>query len=108
MERTFWVYIMASRSRVLYTGVTNNLIAHAWEHKASPKSGFTRKYYVSRLVYYEVWGYARAAIAREKEIKGLRRSKKLALVNSRNPKWRDLSQAWFQGMRLQADAEFRS
>jgi putative endonuclease len=96
VDRTFYVYILASRSRVLYVGVTNNLAARVWEHKTGAKSGFTRKYHVSRLVYYEVWGSPRAAIAREKQIKSLRRSRKLALVNSTNPKWRDLSEPWFR------------
>ena len=94
-ERTFCVYILASRSRVLYTGITSNIVARVWQHKTAAKKGFTKKYYASRLVYYEVWGTASAAIAREKQIKGLLRSKKIALIESKNPKWRDVSEGWF-------------
>ena len=88
--RTYYTYIMASRSRVLYTGVTNDLARRVHEHKHGLIPGFTRKYRVNRLVYSEEFTDVRAAIAREKEIKGWRRSRKMSLISSRNPFWEDL------------------
>ena len=87
----YYVYVMANRSRTLYVGMTNDLQRRVYEHEHMVKDGFTRRYLVDRLVYYEVTDDASSAIAREKEIKGWRRSKKIALVESRNPGWRDLS-----------------
>ena len=86
----YWVYITAGWSRVLYVGVTNNLTRRVWEHKNHAVPGFTRTYHVDRLVYFEDTSDALTAIAREKEIKGWRRTKKVALIESTNPKWRDL------------------
>jgi len=88
--RTSYTYIMASRSRVLYTGVTNDLYRRVTEHKQGI-NGFTSKYRVTRLVYYETFGDIRHAIAREKEIKGWNRLRKVRLIESRNPTWRDLA-----------------
>jgi putative endonuclease len=88
--RTFYVYIMASRSRVLYVGVTNDLARRTNQHKRG-LSGFTSRYRVTRLVYFEVFVDIRDAIAREKEIKGWVRIKKTRLIDSRNPTWEDLS-----------------
>jgi putative endonuclease len=68
--RQFYVYIMASKSRVLYTGITNNLQRRVWDHKHDELPGFTRKYRIHRLVYYETFKYVGNAIAREKHIKG--------------------------------------
>ena len=85
------MYIMASRSRVLYTGVTNDLTRRVTEHKHGLVNGFTRKYRVTRLVYYEEFTDIRVAIAREKEIKGWKRSRKTSLIESRNPTWDDLA-----------------
>ncbi len=93
--RTFYVYILSNASRVLYTGITSNLERRVWEHKRKQVPGFTQKYNVTRLVYFEVWGSARAAIAREKQIKDWRRSKRTALIESVNPYWKDLSAEWF-------------
>lgn len=90
--RTAFVYILASRSRVLYVGVTTNLERRLREHKTKAVGGFTNAYYVDRLVYFEVFADVRDAIAREKQIKGWRRSKKVALIEARNPKWLDLSE----------------
>jgi len=90
VNRTSYTYIMASRSRVLYTGVTNDLDRRVTEHKQGV-TGFTSKYRVTRLVYYETFGDIRHAIAREKEIKGWNRLRKVRLIESRNPTWRDLA-----------------
>ncbi len=92
MERTFHVYIMASNSGVLYTGVTSSLAKRASQHKLKFIPGFTRKYNITKLVWFEPHGSVRAAIAREKEIKAWRRSKKIALIESLNREWKDLSQ----------------
>jgi putative endonuclease len=91
MENQYCVYIMTNNGNtVLYTGVTNNLKRRVVEHKEKLAEGFTKRYNVTKLVYYEVTDDVRAAIAREKQIKGGSRQKKIALVNSINPEWRDL------------------
>jgi len=90
----YYVYIMTNNSRTLYTGVTNNLERRVFEHKHKLLSGFTQKYNLNRLVYYESCGDVRAAIQREKQIKGWVRAKKVALIVSTNHAWRDLSEAW--------------
>ena len=93
--KQFCVYIMASRSRRLYVGVTSNLEVRVAKHKLKhyPDS-FSARYNIDRLVYYELLPDALTAIAREKQIKGWRRSKKIALIESVNPTWRDLSEDW--------------
>lgn len=91
MARMYWVYIMASRSRVLYIGVTNDLDRRVREHKEGLVVGFTQKYHVDRLVYLEEFTDIRAAIAREKEMKGWVRSRKISLIEERNPIWGDLA-----------------
>jgi putative endonuclease len=88
---TYYVYIMASASRVLYVGVTNNLVRRAWEHKQKRSPGFSARYNTTELVYFETWGDIRAAIAREKHIKGWLRKRKIALIESLNPQWKDLT-----------------
>jgi len=88
----YHVYIMASASGVLYTGVTNFLERRVRQHKQKLIEGFTKKYDVTRLVYYEPYGQIKSAISREKQIKSWRREKKLALIRSMNPKFRDLSE----------------
>jgi putative endonuclease len=92
--RTYWVYILASRSRVLYTGVTNDLVRRVKEHKQHLIPGFTQKYRVTRLVYFEPFGDIRDAIAREKQIKGWVRARKIELIEARNPTWADLADHW--------------
>jgi len=87
--KTYYVYIMASRSRRLYTGVTSNLIRRVSEHKSRRTSGFTARYNICRLVYFEETNDINEAIAREKQIKGWLRKKKIALVESVNPTWED-------------------
>ena len=94
--KRFYVYIVTNRPRshVLYTGITGNLARRAWEHKNKVTPGFTSRYNLTRLVYYECFFYPDAAIAREKEIKGWRRSKKIKLIESMNPHWHDLAADW--------------
>ena len=92
--KKYYVYIMASKSRVLYTGVTNNLERRVYEHKNKIVEGFTSKYNITRLVHYEETNDVNVAIAREKQIKGWLRSKKIALIESVNPQWKDLSLEW--------------
>ncbi|MGD1039582.1 MAG: GIY-YIG nuclease family protein [Dehalococcoidales bacterium] len=89
--KQYYVYIMSSISGVLYTGVTNNLPRRVLQHKKKTNKGFTAKYNVKHLVYYENTPDIGAAIAREKQIKGWTRAKKVQLINSVNPEWRDLS-----------------
>jgi len=95
--RRYYVYIMASKSRVLYVGITSDIWRRAWEHKNDATPGFTSKYRVHRLVYFESFKYVGNVIAREKRIKGWLREKKVALIHSANPTWEDLSDAWFDG-----------
>jgi putative endonuclease len=91
MDRVFHVYILAGKSGVLYTGMTNDLVKRVYQHKQKQIPGFTRKYGVDRLVWFEAHGRATSAIAREKQIKAWTRGKRVALIESMNPKWRDLS-----------------
>jgi putative endonuclease len=86
---------MASRSRVLYTGVSNDLARRVNEHKQGLVSGFTSKYRITRLVYFEEFADIRDAISREKEIKGWKRLRKISLIESHNPTWEDLAKNWF-------------
>jgi putative endonuclease len=85
---------MASHTRTLYTGVTNNLLRRVIEHERKRAPRFTQSYNVTRLVYFEQYGGIGLAIAREKQIKGLLRRKKIALIESRNPEWKDLSDGY--------------
>jgi putative endonuclease len=91
MERTFHVYIMASKSGVLYLGVTSQLVKRVGQHQEKLIPGFTQKYNLTNLVWFEPHAIARSAISREKEIKSWRRAKKIALIESLNPHWDDLS-----------------
>ena len=88
--RQYYVYIMSSYRGTLYVGVTNNLIRRAQEHRDHRADGFTAKYNVTRLIYFEETPDVRSAIAREKQIKGWRRSRKVDLIESTNPHWVDL------------------
>jgi len=92
--RQYYIYMLTNDSRTLYTGVTNDLRRRVFEHKNKLLEGFTRRYNLTRLVYYEVTDDVHAAIAREKQIKGWLRAKKVALIESVNPDWRDLSEAF--------------
>jgi|SRR5882672_5075447 len=91
----FFVYILASKSGVIYTGLTRDIVRRLHAHRAGLIPGFTREYRVTRLVYFEETGSARAAIARERQIKGWRREKKVRLIESENPGWQDLAVDWF-------------
>jgi len=93
--KTYYVYIMTNKSRTLYTGVTNNLERRVYEHKNKFVAGFTSKYNITQLVYYEETNDVQVALAREKQIKGWLRSKKIALIETMNPEWRDLSLDWY-------------
>ena len=95
MEKLYYVYILASRSRNLYTGVTNSVRRRIVQHRFKLKPGFTSKYNIFRLVYFEMFGDIRMAIAREKEIKAWRREKKVWLIKKHNPTWADLAADWF-------------
>jgi putative endonuclease len=90
--KQFTVYVMSNNSMTLYTGVTSNIIRRVWEHKNKQGCEFTRRYHFDRLVYLETYSYAAQAIAREKQIKGLSRAKKIALIKTKNPSWKDLSE----------------
>ena len=90
----YYVYIMSSRSRTLYTGVTNNLIRRVFEHKEGVGSQFTRKYRITRLVHFEETEDVQAALTREKQIKSWTRARKLQLIDADNPEWKDLSADW--------------
>ncbi|HKF42346.1 MAG TPA: GIY-YIG nuclease family protein [Thermoanaerobaculia bacterium] len=90
----YWVYIATNRTKTLYTGVTNDIARRMYEHKNSLFPGFTSKYRIDRLVYFETTTNVLDAIAREKQIKRLRRSKKIALIEARNPKWEDFIEKW--------------
>ena len=91
MAKQFYIYILASKPNgTLYTGVTSNLIQRVWQHKHDVIQGFTRKYNVKTLVYYEVHENAESGLTREKKIKRWRRAWKLGLIENSNPEWRDL------------------
>jgi putative endonuclease len=105
--KIYFVYILTNRSKTLYTGVTGNLVRRVREHKLGIGSEFAAKYKLDRLVYFERFEDIRNAIEREKQIKGLLRIKKIALIVSANPTWKDLSEEWFarhQFQPLQANA----
>ena len=91
MPKTYFVYILANRSRTLYVGVTNDLIRRLWEHRTGIGSKFTDRYAIHRLVHIESTSAPRDAIAREKQIKSWSRRKKVALIESTNPDWLDLA-----------------
>ena len=92
--KEYYVCIMTNRSRTLYIGMTNNLERRVYEHKRKLIPGFTSRYNITQLVYYDMTNEVLDAIAREKQLKGWRRSKKIALIESANPEWRDLSDEW--------------
>jgi putative endonuclease len=93
--RFYFVYIMTNRFKTLYTGVSGHLERRVFEHKQGIKGEFAARYKIDRLVYFERFGDVHAAIAREKQIKGLLRMKKIALIVSTNPEWKDLSEGWY-------------
>lgn len=98
-KRSYWVYILtnvAGRAGTLYTDMTNDLSRRVSEHHHKVHEGFTSRYDLTLFVYYEEFQYVLDAIAREKQIKGWKRSRKIALIETENPEWRDLSEGWFE------------
>ena len=93
-DKRYYVYIMASKSRVLYVGITGFLFSRVLQHKGGQFEGFTKRYRITRLVYYEPFQYVKNAIARETEIKKWNRAKKIALIERLNPAWEDLATDW--------------
>jgi putative endonuclease len=100
-SRFYYVYIMTNRSKTLYAGVTRSLEKRVFEHKHGIHTGFTSRYKIDRLVYFERFTDIRNAISREKQIKGLLRIKKIALIVSMNPEWKDLSEGWYETHRYE-------
>ena len=99
--RIYYVYILATKyNKMLYIGVTGNLEGRVCQHKEKIIDGYTKRYNVNRLVYYEEYQYIYDAIAREKQLKGWLRGKKDALVTSMNPGWKDLSAGWYRNTAL--------
>lgn len=96
---------MASVSHVIYVGVTNDLERRVWEHKEELVEGFTKKYRCTKLVWFEEFREIREAIECEKRIKGLLRSKKVTLIEGKNPHWRDLSEGWYQDAMTKNDRD---
>ena len=107
--KRFYVYIMTNRPRshIIYTGITGNLPRRVFEHKNQLTPGFTSRYNLTRLVYYESFAYPDMAIGREKEIKGWRRSKKIRLIESINPHWYDLAEHWMDIQKAAATNDSR-
>jgi len=92
--KNYYVYILSNEARTLYIGITNNLERRMYEHKNKIIDGFTKKYNLTKLVYYETTTEIRDAIAREKEMKGWLRIKKIIFIEESNPGWDDLSLSW--------------
>jgi len=93
--KRYFVYMLTNASKTLYTGMTNDLERRLYEHKQKMIPGFTKRYNLSKLVYFEETSDVKKAIAREKQIKGLLRKKKIELIEANNSKWDDLSLGWF-------------
>ena len=93
----YYVYIMTNRSGTLYIGVTNDIYRRVLEHRTGAKLGFTSRYQMTRLLYVETTNDVNAAIAREKQLKGWTRKRKIELARSLNPHWTDLSKGWYEG-----------
>ncbi|MGO9606517.1 MAG: GIY-YIG nuclease family protein [Candidatus Binataceae bacterium] len=97
-RKTYCAYIMGSLSGALYIGMTGNLHKRVFEHRFHRIEGFTDKYQVERLLYWESFDHVQKAITREKQLKGWRRAKKIVLIESLNPHWLDLAREWFPWM----------
>jgi putative endonuclease len=95
-EHIYFTYIVASRSRTLYIGVTSNLQKRVFQHKWKEHTGFTEAYNCDRLVWFETYQEVRRAASREKQLKGWKRSKKIGLIEKMNPAWVDLSRDWYE------------
>jgi len=95
-HQSYWVYILASKPHgTVYIGVTNSLERRVWPHKHGASEGFATRYRVDRLVYFEEFRDVANAIARETELKGWLRARKVALIEKENPLWGDLAEGWF-------------
>jgi putative endonuclease len=103
-EHEYFVYIMCSRSGTLYIGMTNSIYRRALQHKRGEIEGFASKYHCTRLVYYEGFDDVRNAIDREKQLKGWTRAKKIALIESKNPRWEDWADKWGAKMAFAEEA----
>ncbi len=95
MARQYYVYIMTNRSRTLYVGVTNDLERRVYEHNSGTSVGFTKRYRIDRLVYFEATSNVEGAISKENEVKSWRRPKTIGLIEATNPGWKDLSEGWY-------------
>jgi putative endonuclease len=104
-NRRYYVYIRASKSRVLYTGVTGSLMSRILQHKRGEGSSFMTKYRVNRLVWYQSFEVVHRAIARETEIKGWRREKKINLIEEANPTWEDLAADWGERVEMRCEQQ---
>ncbi|MGA2888886.1 MAG: GIY-YIG nuclease family protein [Terracidiphilus sp.] len=98
-ERHYFTYIVASRSRTLYIGITGDLRTRVFQHKQKIHQGFSATYNCNRLVWFEQHLIPTRAIAREKQLKGWTRAKKIALIEQANPTWEDLSEPWYKAER---------
>ena len=106
LEKWYYVYIMTNRSRTLYTGVTGNIRQRVYEHKTGTfKGSFTSRYKLDRLVYFEKFKRVGVAIAREKQLKRWTKIKKIWLIVSMNPTWKDLAGDWFPELKPQKEKE---
>ena len=104
LDHEYFVYIVCSRSGTLYIGMTNSIYRRALEHKRGEIEGFSSKYRCDRLVYYESFDDVHKAIGREKQLKGWTRTKKIALIKSKNPRWADLAEKWGARMAFEGEA----
>ena len=104
----YYVYLLTNGKRTLYTGVTSDLVRRVYEHRHKLVDGFTKSYNLTWLAYYEATSDVESAIAREKQIKGWRRSKKVALIESANPEWKDLAMEWYDELADALDPSLRS
>jgi putative endonuclease len=103
-EKWFYVYIMTNRSKNFYIGVSNNIRERVFQHKTGAFEGFTGRYKLDRLVYWEKFKYVNAAIAREKQLKRWTRVKKMQLIVTMNPTWKDLAADWFPDLQEKPNA----
>lgn len=97
-EYEYPVYIVASSTGTLYVGMSGSFFVRTMQHKAGKIEGFSKKYHCNRLVYYETYDNVHKAISREKQLKGWSRAKKIALIESKNPRWADLAENWGREM----------
>ena len=99
-EAMYYTYIVASRSHNFYVGMTSNIEERVWQHKNGVFEGYSKKYNCNRLVWFERYPFVQSAIAREKQLKGWSRAKKIALIERENPAWVDLSEEWGRPVKM--------